>query len=90
MTYKLPDCGHLTNSGTKRVRVAYYSGSMGASLNVDLALQDRGWTRIAPTAKAPLGEVEVVYRHKDGRTLSARGRPNEAVCRAALKAREQS
>lgn len=68
------------------VRVAFYSSSMGASLNVELALREQGWTRIAPTGKVPPGEVEVVYQHKDGRTVTGRGRLNEAICRAALKA----
>ena len=72
------------------VRVPMYSVSTGPNLNVSVWLQDQGWTRIAPNGKAPPSEVEVVFRHKDGRTISARGRLNEAVCRAALKAREQS
>lgn len=68
------------------VRVPEYSVSTGPNLNVSVWLQEQGWTRIAPTGKAPLGEVEVVYQRSDGRTVSARGRLNEAVCRAALKA----
>jgi hypothetical protein len=68
------------------VRVAFYSERMGPCLNVEAWLREQGWERIAPTGKAPAGEVEVVYQHKDGRTLGARGRLNEAVCRAALKA----
>jgi hypothetical protein len=61
------------------VRVAFYSERMGPSLNVEAWLREQGWTRLDPTGKVPLGEVEVVYRHKDGRSLSARGRLNEAV-----------
>ena len=71
------------------VRVPMYSESTGPNLNVSVWLRGQGWTRIAPTGKATLGEVEVVYQHKDGRTIRARGSLNEAVCRVALKAREQ-
>jgi hypothetical protein len=72
------------------VRVPEYSVSTGPNLNVSVWLQEQGWTRIAPTGKAPLGEVEVVYRHKDGRTVNARGSLNAAVCRVALKAKVQT
>jgi hypothetical protein len=71
------------------VRVAFYSERMGPCLNVEAWLREQGWAWIAPTGRAPLGEVEVVYRHVDGRTLMARGRLNEAVCRAALKTVQQ-
>jgi hypothetical protein len=43
----------------------------------------------ASRARAFLGEEEV-YQHKNGRSVSARGRLNEAVCRAALMVRERS
>ena len=69
------------------VRVAFYSGSMGASLNVQLALRDRGWTRKEPTGKVS-GDVRVILEHADGRTVEATGPMNVALCRAALKAVE--
>lgn len=68
------------------MRVPEYSVSTGPNLNVEVWLGQQGWTRIAPAGKAPHGEVEVVYQHKNGRTLSAHGSFNEALCRAALKA----
>jgi hypothetical protein len=70
-------------------RVAFYSERMGPSLNVDVWLQQQGWTRIAPTGKV-LGDVEVVYQRSDGHTVSARGSLNAAVCRVALKAKAQT
>ena len=71
------------------VRVAFYSGSMGAALNVELALRDRGWTRTEPVERAS-GDVLVVLRHPDGRAVKAFGQLNEALCRAALKAVQQA
>ena len=67
------------------VRVAFYTASMTASLNVELALRDRGWTRTEPQDRA-VGDVRVVLTHTDGRTVEATGPLNEALCRAALKA----
>jgi hypothetical protein len=70
------------------VRVPEYSVSSGPNLNVAVWLQEQGWTRIAPTGKDVPGEVELVYQHKDGRTIRTQGRLNEGVCRAALRMRE--
>jgi hypothetical protein len=67
------------------VRVAYYSASTGAAINVELALRDRGWTRTEPQARA-VGDVRVVLEHADGRTVEAFGPVNTALCLAALKA----
>jgi hypothetical protein len=72
------------------VRVPEYSVSTGPNLNVEVWLGQQGWARIAPTGKAPPGEVEVVYQRSDGRTVSARGSLNAAVCRVALKAKAQT
>jgi hypothetical protein len=71
------------------VRVPEYSLSTGPNLNLEVWLQERAGAD-RPNRGGALGEVEVMYQHnKDGRTVSARGRLNEAVCRAALKTREQ-
>jgi hypothetical protein len=72
-------------------------GSRGVLFREDGILpQRRGMARAArlgadrANRKAPPGEVEVVYQHKNGRKVSAHGSLNVAVCRAALKVREQS
>ena len=70
------------------VRVAYYASSMSASITLEVALKDRGWTRKAGAGgnwSGP-GDVHVILEHTDGRTVEATGRLNEALCRAALKA----
>jgi hypothetical protein len=67
------------------VRVPFYSGSMGASITVELALRDRGWTRTEPHERVS-GAVRVVLKRADGRTVEAFGPLNEALCRAALMA----
>jgi hypothetical protein len=67
------------------VRVAFYTASMGASINVELAVRDRGWTWTGPRERTT-GDVRVVLEHTDGRTVEAFGPVNEALCRAALKA----
>lgn len=74
-----------TLSGRDWVRVAFYSRNMGASLEVELALRDRGWTRTEPLVGAP-GDVRVVLEHADGRTVESFGPMSVALCRAALKA----
>jgi len=71
--------------GKDWVRVAYYSASMGASLNVQLAIQNRGWKWVDQRPRGS-GEVRVVLEHADGRVVEASGPVNEALCRAALKA----
>ena len=67
------------------VRDAFYSASMGASLNVQLALRDLGWTWKGPR-KRLTGDVRVVLEHADGSTVEVFGPLNEGLCRAALKA----
>lgn len=67
------------------VRVAFYTASMGASINVQLAISDLGWTWVGPRERST-GNVRVVLEHADGRTVEATGPINEALCRAALKA----
>ena len=71
------------------VRVAYYSGSMSASLTVEVEMKKRGWTRKEWLGvdhwDAP-GNVRVTLEHSDGRSVQAVGSLNEAICRAALKA----
>ena len=71
--------------GKDWVGVAFYSASMGASLNVQLAVQDRGWNWIGPRPQGT-GDIRVVLEHTDGRTVEASGPVNVALCRAALKA----
>jgi hypothetical protein len=67
------------------VRIAFYSASTVASLNVELALRDHGWTRTEPRERAS-GDVRVVLKHADGRTVEEHGPINTALCLAALKA----
>jgi hypothetical protein len=74
------------------VRVPFYTASMGASITVEVEMQKRGWKRIVLASherKAP-NEAHVVLVHSDGREVSAAGLLNEALCRAALKAVEQT
>lgn len=79
------DYVHATPSGRDRVRVAFYTSSMGAAIAVEVELARRGWKRLVPPIKER-GEVTVVLQHADGRTVEATGPLNEALCRAALKA----
>ena len=74
-----------TPSGQDWVRVAFYTASMGASINIALALRDRGWTQTEPQGRTT-GDVRVVLEHADGRRVEATGPVNVALCRAALKA----
>jgi hypothetical protein len=71
------------------VRVAFYSASMGASLEVESEMQKRGWKReydrVGGEWNEP-SEQRVVLEHTDGRTVEAFGPVNVALCRAALKA----
>jgi hypothetical protein len=75
------------------VRVPFYGDSLSAAIAVELALRDRGWWRIGPRAgwhrDAPAAE-RVVLAHADGRTVEAFGPQNEALCRAALKALDET
>lgn len=66
------------------VRVAFYSGNMGASLEVEFELLNRGWRRTEPRVSAP-GDVRVVLEHSDGRTVEASGPMNVALCRGRLR-----
>jgi hypothetical protein len=75
--------------GKQWVRVTFYSRSMGASLNVELAARDRGWQWTGPRERTT-ADVRVVLEHADGRTVEAFGPVNEALCRAALKAVEET
>lgn len=72
-----------------RVRVPYYSGNLSASIRVDVEVQKQGWKwqerRTGAHWNEPSG-VRVVLEHADGRTVEATGHPDEAICRAALKA----
>jgi hypothetical protein len=67
------------------VRVPFYTASMGASITVDVQLQKLGWKRQWKRAGEPGGD-RVVLEHAHGRRVEALGNPNEAICRAALKA----
>jgi hypothetical protein len=69
------------------VVVPFYTGSMAASISVEVALQQRGWKRKEWRGawKAP-NDVRVVLEHSDGRTVEATGPINTALCLAALKA----
>ncbi len=70
------------------VRVPFYTASMGASITVEVEMQQRGWKRIVLASvqrKAP-NDAHVLLVHSDGREVSAAGLLNEALCRAALKA----
>ena len=71
----------------------YYSASLSASIQVGLELQKRGWKRPERHVGAQWNEpsgVRVVLVHTDGRTVEATGHPDEALCRAALKAVQQA
>jgi hypothetical protein len=71
------------------VRVPYYSRSLSGSVQVELELLRRGWThqdqRGGVHWNEP-GSVRVLLKHADGRTVEAVGAPDEALCRAAVKA----
>lgn len=73
--------------------VAYYSASLAASIRVEVELQRHGWKRqerrTGANWKEP-GSWRVVLEHADGRTVEAVGQPDEAICRAALKAVQQA
>jgi hypothetical protein len=76
-------------AGTDWVRVPFYSTSLAASIQVELELQKQGWKRQEVRAGSHWNEpggVRVVLEHADGRTVGAFGHPDEAHCRAALKA----
>ena len=73
------------SSNATWVRVPLYSTNLSASVQVEVELQKRGWTRTEPLVGAP-GDVRVVLEHADGRTVEAFGPLNVALCRAALKA----
>jgi len=45
------------------VRLPEFPVNTAPNLNVEGWLRHLDWTRIAPTRKAPLGEVEVVFRN---------------------------
>ncbi len=73
------------------VRVSFYSGSMGASLNVVEELHRRGWEQTDGFAAVHFngsGDFHVVLKHLDGRVVEVDGPRNVALCRAALKALE--
>jgi predicted RNA binding protein YcfA (HicA-like mRNA interferase family) len=75
------------------VRVPSYSISLDASIQVELELQKKGWKRQEVRAGSHWNEpggVRVILEHADGRTVGAFGHPNEALCRAALKAVKQA
>jgi hypothetical protein len=67
------------------VRVPFYTANAGATITVEVELQERGWERQAPRWNEPR-EGRVVLEHTDRRTVEALGPVNEALCRAALKA----
>ncbi|SRR5712692_11550126 len=69
------------------VCVAFYTGTMSASITLEVELQNRGWKRIASNWNQP-GELGVVLEHTDGQRVEAVGPFKEALCRAALKAVE--
>lgn len=80
-----------TPSGRDWVRVAFYSRSMGASLEVVAELRKRGWTRVDTLWREGSrwnepGDPRVILQHDDGRRVEATGPANEALCRAAIKA----
>ena len=71
------------------VRLPFYTASMRTSITVEGQLQKLGWKRQEMRAGESEG-VRVVLEHADGRTVEAFGLVNEALCRAALKAVQQS
>lgn len=79
--------------GKEWLRVAFYGMSLSSSIQVEAALQERGWKRrqgqIGSHWNEP-GKVRVVLERDDGRTVEAVGQPDEALCRAALKAVHQT
>jgi hypothetical protein len=62
---------------------------MASCIQLEVELQQRGWTRKAslhdPTWDGA-SDGRVVLGHVDGRRVEAVGAPSEALCRAALKA----
>ncbi len=71
--------------------VAFYAASVGAALNVEHELWQRGWKRRReerPGSRwSEPGVGRVILDHKDGRVVEADGATlNEALCRAAVKA----
>src|SRR5713101_5177867 len=75
--------------GGQWVRVAFYGIALSASIGVEVELQHRGWKRKASTSRANWNEP-VVLEYGDGRTVEASGPRYEALCRAALKAVEET
>jgi hypothetical protein len=76
-------------AGTDWLRVPFYSTSLAASVQIELELQKKGWKRQEMRAGSHWNEprgVRVVLERADGRTVGAFGHPDEALCRAALKA----
>jgi hypothetical protein len=79
--------------GKQWLRIPYYSASLTASVRVELELQKRGWKRQEVRTGSHWNEpggVRVILEHTDGRTVGAFGHPDEALCRAALTAVQQS
>lgn len=75
------------------IRVPSYSVSLDASILVELELEKKGWKRQEVRAGSHWNEpggVRVILEHADGRTVGAFGHPDEALCRAALKAVKQA
>jgi len=75
----------LRTSNASLVRVPFYSETLSASIQVEGELWKRGWKR-KDVRSNPEGVRRVVLEHPDGRTVEAVGQPDEAICRAALKA----
>jgi hypothetical protein len=72
------------------VRVPFYAASLSAAIAVELALRDRGWWRTEPRHRDAPADERVVLAHADGRTVEAFGPQTEALCRAALKALDET
>jgi hypothetical protein len=75
------------------VRVPEYSRSLTPSILVENALLDRGWRRhVPPPGLRPpsVHNVTVILQHRDGRRVEAVGMLETALCRAALKAVENT
>ena len=77
----------MRTSNPTWVRVPYYSETLSASIQVEGELLKLGWKRKDVRSNPDLTR-RVVLEHPDGRTVEAVGQPDEAICRAALKALE--
>jgi hypothetical protein len=83
------DFVYRVGQGDSWYLVPQYSQTMAASITLENELAKRGWHRVPlkdGAGPAPGIPVTVSLRHDDGRVIDATGLPEEALCRAALKA----